>query len=151
MTVIAWDGRILAADKRMSNGGLINTITKIFRFGDIVVATCGRVDQGLSMVDWVKNGRIIEKFPTTQQLSNFSPAAVVENGRLYVYESAPYPYLIEDQFWAAGSGRDFALAAMFLGKTAIEAVQVASAFQNDCGNGCDWFDFSGVLNNVESV
>lgn len=36
-----------------------------------------------------------------------------------------------------GSGRDFAIAAMHCGKTAREAVEIASLYENGCGNGVD--------------
>ena len=44
---------------------------------------------------------------------------------------------VEDQFAAWGSGRDFALTAMHLGKSAREAVEIACLFENGCGNGVD--------------
>jgi ATP-dependent protease HslVU (ClpYQ) peptidase subunit len=53
------------------------------------------------------------------------------------YESTPHPLVIQDKHWAIGSGRDFAIMAMHLGKTAAESVELASLFCNDCGNGVD--------------
>jgi len=44
---------------------------------------------------------------------------------------------VEDAFCAMGGGRDYALAAMFLGKSALEAVQVACALDITCGKGID--------------
>ena len=44
MTVIAWDGHTLAADKRsVSGGGIARTVTKIQRHGDCLIAMtdCG--------------------------------------------------------------------------------------------------------------
>jgi ATP-dependent protease HslVU (ClpYQ) peptidase subunit len=38
------------------------------------------------------------------------------------------------KFWAIGSGRDFALAAMEMGATAEEAVLLASKFDRKTGN-----------------
>ena len=43
----------------------------------------------------------------------------------------------EDKFIAFGAGRDYALTAMFLGKSAIEAVQVAIQLDTSCGMGID--------------
>jgi hypothetical protein len=53
------------------------------------------------------------------------------------YCAGPYPMRNRSERWAWGSGRDFALAAMHLGKTAAEAVEVACLFQSDCGLGVD--------------
>ena len=44
---------------------------------------------------------------------------------------------MEGPFCAIGSGRDFALAAMALGHSAIEAVTVAGRFDTASGNGFD--------------
>lgn len=41
---------------------------------------------------------------------------------------------------ADGSGRDYATAAMYLGKTAREAVAVAARFEANTGMGVDSFD-----------
>lgn len=41
MTTIAWDGKMLAADKRMSYGTLTRTVRKVFRIGDALVAGSG--------------------------------------------------------------------------------------------------------------
>ncbi|SOD42382.1 hypothetical protein [Nitrosovibrio sp. Nv4] len=141
MTVIAWDGRTLAADKRSINSGLARTVTKIYRVGDSVVAIAGNLDQGLLMVEWVRNGCNPETFPGSQRdKDDWATVVVADANGVRSYERTPYPIAVEDKFWAAGSGRDFALAAMHLGKSAIEAVQVACVFQSDCGNGCDSYE-----------
>lgn len=141
MTVIAWDGITLAADKRSISSGLARTVTKIFRVGNSVVAIAGSLDQGLLMVEWVRNGCNPDTFPDSQKDSDDWATVVVANeSGVRSYERTPYPIIIEDTFWAAGSGRDFALTAMHLGKTAAEAVNIASIFQSDCGNGCDSYE-----------
>ena len=53
------------------------------------------------------------------------------------WERSPYPLKFHDEQFAIGSGRDFALAAMYLGKTAAQAVEVACVFDSGCGNGVD--------------
>jgi 20S proteasome alpha/beta subunit len=140
MTVIAWDGKILAADKWSCNSGLIRTVTKIHRVGGAIVAVAGNLDQGLLMIEWVRQGCNPETFPKSQSGDNWATLVVADKDGLRHYEQTPYPIIVEDQIWAAGSGRDFALAAMHLGKDATEAVEVACVFQSDCGNGCDWFE-----------
>lgn len=44
---------------------------------------------------------------------------------------------------AIGTGRDYARAAMHLGRNAVEAVQVAILFDENCGNGVDTLTFPG--------
>ena len=59
------------------------------------------------------------------------------NAPIERYERSPYPVRFEGDHFAAGCGRDFAMAAMHLGKSAREAVEVAMALDNCCGNGID--------------
>ena len=141
MTVIAWDGKTLAADKRATNAGMIRTVTKIFRVDDSIVAIEGNLDQGMLMLAWVRDGCDPDTFPESQNDEDrWVNVTVADKDGLRQYQQTPYPFKIEDKLFASGSGRDFALAAMHLGKSAVEAVEVACVFQSDCGNGCDYYE-----------
>lgn len=63
MTVIAWDGCTLAADKRASSGGIARTVTKIERHEGCLIAMTGCWDTGAEMREWFKAGADPEKFP----------------------------------------------------------------------------------------
>lgn len=140
MTVLAFDGRTLAADKQATNNGMKRTVTKIFRSGDLVVGFTGAADQAMEMLDWVKSGRKVEAFPKSQRDSNWCPTLVIDDGRILVYEQTPYPILIEDPVYAGGSGREYAIAAMYCGLDARRAVAVACNFDDGCGMGIDAID-----------
>lgn len=139
MTCICWDGRTLAADKRACSGTTINIVTKIHRCGDVLVGTSGGLDFGQQMVKWVRDGRDPEKFPASQRnKDDWAPTLVIEaDGSILSYEQTPIPIRWERKFAAIGSGREYALAALHLGKTAAEAVAVACEFDPGCGNGVD--------------
>jgi hypothetical protein len=139
MTVIAWDGKTLAADKLCVNGGLRGTVTKIFRAGDCLVGGSGDFSFVLAMVDWVQKGRDPAAFPADQRnKDNWQPMLVIEaDGTPSLYDQTPFPIRQEQAYIAIGSGRDFAMAAMYLRKTAVEAVEVAIALNSGCGNGID--------------
>jgi len=139
VTVIAWDGNTLAADKLVVNGNSKATLTKIFRVGDLLVGLAGSISFASQMLNWIKEGRKPKDFPDSlKDKDDWVPAIVIEpNGRVLKYERTPYPTIIEDKFAAIGCGRDFALAAMALGKPAREAVKLASRLDNSCGNGVD--------------
>jgi len=138
MTVIAWDGKTLAADKRAVASGLISTTTKIRRIGDLLVGIAGNLSAGMEMLEWIENGREREKYPAVQQNDDRSCGClVIDGGRILKYESGPIPLVFEQPFFAMGSGRDFAVAAMHCGKSAREAVEIASLYENGCGNGVD--------------
>jgi ATP-dependent protease HslVU (ClpYQ) peptidase subunit len=140
MSVIAWDGKTLAADKRATFGGnLILTTTKIRRIGNMLVGYAGGADFGEQMVQWVADGADPADFPTGQRdKDDWAGVLVLRPGQPVArYERTPYPILFEDRCVAVGSGRDFAMAAMYLGCDAKRAVEVACALDVNCGNGVD--------------
>jgi 20S proteasome alpha/beta subunit len=138
MTIIAWDGKTLAADKMAINAGLIRTVTKIQRIDNLLVGFSGSLTNGLEMVEWVKSGRIASEFPDSQKdKEEWSTFVVVDNLGLIAYESSPIGIRFEDKFYATGSGRDYAIATMYWGHNAITAVRLASLYDNCCGNGID--------------
>ena len=137
MSVIAWDGHTLAADKRASLGTLIKTTTKIFRIGDSLCAYAGDAAGGEEMLAWFSNGAKPADFPAGQRGDDWSGLLVIREGEILKYEQSPYPVRFEDKFFAIGCGRDFALAAMHLGHDARSAVEVAIALDSGCGNGID--------------
>ena len=139
MTVIAWDGKTLAADKRATFGTLIRTTTKIFRVGDALAGYCGDAAFGEEMIAWLKRGAEPADFPASNRdKDDWAPMLVIRKGAPVArYERSPYPVLFEDETFAIGCGRDFAIAAMHLGKNAREAVEVAIALDSGCGNGID--------------
>lgn len=139
MTCIAWDGSTLAADRRVTYGGTIAEITKIFKIDGLLVGGAGEFPFVLAMIEWVRGGRITEQFPESQRhKDDWQPLIVIElNGALSLYERTPFPVRYESKCMAIGSGRKYAKAALHLGKTASEAVEVACALDIGCGNGID--------------
>lgn len=136
MTVIAWDGRLLAADKRaVDGGGIARTVTKIERYRKHLLAITGSWDVGCEIREWWKTGADPAKFPAKARENEASLIVIAHDGGIYTYASGPYPLHIEQQRCAFGSGRDFAEAAMYCGKNAAQAVEIACLFQSDCGNG----------------
>lgn len=144
MTVIAWDGKTLAADKRTNFGGLHGTTTKVSRLADgRLVGCCGNAAQIMEMKHWLTAGADPLAFPAQQRDEEKSVSMLVAcpDGKLLQYENTPYPLVLENKRWAIGSGRDFAVAAMHLGRDAREAVEIASIFDCGCGNGVDTLTF----------
>ena len=138
MTVIAWDGKTLAADKRASNSGLARTTTKIFQVGPALVGFCGDADASAEMLAWVCGGCVPGSFPEgNRDKDGWAQCVFIDASGLRIYERTPYAIQIEDAFWAGGSGRDFAIAAMHLGKSARDAVEIACLYETGCGNGID--------------
>lgn len=139
MSVVAWDGKTLAADKRFVEGSMIGTCTKVARVGRALVGFAGESAMGAQMLAWYRNGAQVDKFPEQQRKSEDTCSFMVveADGTVLSYERSPFPVKVESKHAAIGSGRDFAMAAMHLGKTSKEAVEVACALDAFCGNGID--------------
>lgn len=137
MTVIAWDGRTLAADKRaVSGGGIARVVTKIVRHGPQLLGITGDWDTGAEMRQWFMDGARAADFPAKAR-EDKATLVVVDADGIRTYASGPYAMWIEQVKCAWGSGRDFAEAVMWLGHDARRAVEAACHFQTDCGNGVD--------------
>ena len=70
---------------------------------------------------WLEGG---EK-PTVK---DFAAMLIGPNKQCYRLEDKLVAFQVESSFHAVGSGRDFAIAAMHLGKTAREAVELACLY-----------------------
>lgn len=143
MTVIAWDGRTLAADRLSNASGLARTTTKIWRMNGHLIGASGIASRGRELAAWWADGADPAKLPAWQHHESDWVDLLVITPELKVlkYERSTMPIIYEDAQFAMGSGRDFALAAMHLGLNAAQAVGVASHFCTDCGHGCDTLEF----------
>lgn len=139
MTTIAWDGNTLAADKMCVNNGLPRTTTKIVKINNRLCFGSGDFDLLKAMYDWVDGGMDKSKYPERQKLdASTSSFYIIEPDKtILCFEREPHPFPIQDLFVACGSGRDFAYAAMYLGRSAFEAVEIASVFDINTGMGID--------------
>lgn len=135
MTVIAWDGKTLAADKRLDDVGRGWTSTKIVRTpSGALIGTSGPSGLGRWRRHWWIDGANPKDWPK----GDGRLLVVLLGGVLNLFDDdVGYPIEIVDKHFAMGCGRDYALAAMYLGKTAAEAVAVASALDGYCGIGID--------------
>lgn len=139
MTTIAWDGKTLAADKRSaSKSGPITIITKIFNIDGVLVGTSGAGPQCSMLLDWAKTKFDPEKYPFKDPKEYSRILVINQDKTVLEYDTySKYPEVIENPFYAIGSGRAYAMAAMHCGKTAIEAVEIAAAYDINSGNGID--------------
>lgn len=141
MTVIAYDGRTVAADKLSTIYGLKQTCTKLQRHGRKVLATAGSAAHAMEMMLWFKSGADPSRCPTNRDEKTNAHLYVFERGKhVLCYEGAAIPHVLEDSWFAAGSGRDYAAAVLALGYTAEKAVQIASQLSTECGMGVDVID-----------
>lgn len=125
----------MAADKQATNNNCRMTVTKIKRLKDGSIAgISGNLDVGLLVLAYIEGG---EK-PVWLEKDDFPVIIFVKPDRtIWGIEKYLNAFQIEEKRAACGSGRDFALAAMACGKTAQEAVELASQFDCSTGMGID--------------
>lgn len=129
MTTVAWDGKTLAADSRCTSSGLAYNVTKVWRLSDgRLFGATGTMSYASAVKDWL-NG----EGPKPEGVKEFTGIRIRWGADSPVIELCDENlcfYAIEPELkqFALGSGRDYALAAMALGKSAAEAVELAARF-----------------------
>lgn len=106
MTVIAWDGKTIAADKRGVTAGLCITTTKLRRLntGEILAWT-GDQDSGEMVAAWYAAGGNPMEWPACQQKEEtWSRLIVATKETVKYFERQPIAITVEDPFAAWGSG-----------------------------------------------
>lgn len=144
MSVIAWDGKTLAADRQATNCDMRAPITKIWRGPHgAAIGITGDMARGLLLRKWFEDGADLARYPIDNNCDDWARLIVASSSGLVCYERLPVPLPVESTFLAFGSGRDYAMGAMAMGADARQAVEVASRFCTGCGLGIDSFDVSG--------
>lgn len=138
MTVIAWDGKTLAADRMMEMNGGKFPITKIRRLPDgTLIGAAGDTPRAMQLVEWVEGGRITGQLPAPQGDMYARVLHIGADGRAALYANNDQPIVVEQPFMAIGSGQDYANTAMYLGHSATRAVAIASELCSSVGMGID--------------
>ena len=150
MTVIAYDGRYVAADRMISNeDGLHGVSRKIVIFEDWVLATTGAADHGEALIVWFREGKKPDDFPYASKggEKGASLYAFKRGCPVLCFQTWPTPIIFDMTELSAGSGNEIARTAMHLGRDAREAARIACELNVYCGNGVDYVD----LNELASV
>ena len=142
MTTIAWDGKILAADRQRTNGNTCQLARKLFICGDFVYGATGMMADIPVIRRWLEGGAKFEERPECDDSEGGDAGLVIRKVDLALFLlQGKRRYALIDLPGgpiATGSGVDFALAAMACGKGAREAVEVASLFDAGTGRGVDY-------------
>lgn len=138
MTVIAWDGKTLAADRQATNSECRREVKKIYRLKNGEIASfCGSEAGARELLAWYEQGADPAKYPPMQATTDWVRLVLVTGKGVVEYEQRPIPQPIIEPFFAWGSGRDYALGAMAAGASAKQAVLIASRYSVGCGMGVD--------------
>ena len=112
--------------------------------GEILAGT-GTQDAVEWLKKWYADGAKISEWPACQSdKDNWGRLIVADAAGVRYYERQPVSLWIEERFMSWGCGADLARAAMHCGRTAREAVEIASLYDNGCGNGVDVMELEPV-------
>lgn len=135
MTTIAFDGKTMACDTRVTGDHIYNTDTKIYENDFVIIGVAGDAVAGDILVG--DRGILVPKHYDF----DFEALVFVKDTEK-VYKVAFYKSWdcalssvipVADSFAAVGSGAPYALAAMYLGNTATRAITVAAQFDTNTG------------------
>lgn len=156
MTTIAYRDGILAVDRMMNHCDVVRpTDLKLHKVHssysiDYAVAFAGTCIMGLAFVEWVKEGRVRGKYPINNidKKVGFQCLLVQRNGHdkptVQYFDNDLIGMPLQEMPYAAeGRGDEFALGAMFMGASAVEAVQAANHNCAYSGYGVNYIHVSG--------
>ena len=142
MTVIAWDGKTLAADRMAVAGGMMLEQDKLFDLGDGEwAAITGQISKGLALLDWYKSGQQVKDWPEFQKGDDYSVLVIASKEGCKSFYDIPHAVPTHSEFEAWGSGAEYAMGAMAHGANAVEAVIATNKVCSTCGKGFDKTNF----------
>lgn len=154
MTVIATDGKTIAADSLRILGGqyrLIMGESKIVVHdganGKFILATSGLSGVNEHVARWINDGAAPEKVPPGDW-----DAIVIRGDGVVSGVANECPYLIPLRIpFAIGAGSDFAIGAMLAGASPAHAIEVAIKASIKCAPPVTVFDIAAVLSRVVPI
>lgn len=145
MTVIAWDGHTLSADRMTTFGGTPLPWTKVHRLTAengrrVLIGFSGNVAYSLAFMAWML-GDASE--PPSYDVD--ASIMCVDDHMDVWFRCAKVPLWdrLPGGRMAIGCGADLALGAMEYGATSAKAVEIASRLNTECGFGVDSVSFDG--------
>jgi hypothetical protein len=141
MTILVWDGKTLAADKRLNRGdNVAGVVTKIKKLENgKLLGYCGASAFQEAAFDWVERGANPERYPKPIDTEDYIGILVINTDKSIQYFEAnrPYPICVENDKFSFGAAGDIGDALMMVGIDARECVEIASRVLGYCGNGID--------------
>jgi len=140
LTTIAATTTQIAADKQATHGGgmAFKMKTKLHKFDNgafyktpFYVGLAGNVDTFASILNYFEYP---ETYKRTPKLKG-EGIILTADGKIWTFLSPNEWLLVDQPYYAIGSGMHFAMGAMANGKTAIEAVKTAAKLDPGTGMG----------------
>ena len=126
----------IAADSMVSGDDSFYLVEKLRRGENSIYGGCG---------DWDKLLTFYSSLGSGSGLDSDTDVTVLElrSDGIWIYESTIIPAKIKNDFWAIGTGANFAIAAMHLGLTPAEAVKLACLYDTSSHEPIDVMTLSG--------
>jgi hypothetical protein len=126
----------IAADSMVSGDDSFYLVEKLRRGQESVYGGCG---------DWDKLLKFYNSLDSGADLDSDTDVTVLElrSDGIWIYESTIIPAKIKNDFWAIGTGANFAIAAMHLGLSPAEAVKLACLYDTSSHEPIDVMTLSG--------
>lgn len=125
MTTIAYDGKSVAVDSQCTNGATVSRMNKALRLkGGGLLISAGKTNDAYRVKRWLDEGSKGDPPAVDDGFGAF----LIRGGRIRLFAGGSEPQPLPDKFFAIGSGRDFAIAAMHLGLSAEEGVKIACKY-----------------------
>jgi hypothetical protein len=126
----------VAGDSMVSGDDSFYLVTKIRMGENSIYGGCG---------DWDKLLKFYNSLESGADLDSDTDVTVLElrSDGIWIYESTIIPAKIKNDFWAIGTGANFAIAAMHLGLTPAEAVKLACLYDTSSHEPIDVMSLSG--------
>ena len=125
MTTIAWRGSVLATDSALTCGNMQGRFTKLLRQRGAAYGFCGDADAVSLVMGHLKDGG---KPDEMKKLKGDIGVLILTPDGCYTCDRDMVPIRVEDEFWAIGSGAEYAMGAMAAGKSARQAVEIACKY-----------------------
>jgi hypothetical protein len=126
----------IAADSMVSGDDSFYLVEKLRKGQESIYGGCG---------DWDKLLKFYNSLESRADLDSDTDVTVLElrSDGIWIYESTIIPAKIKNDFWAIGTGANFAIAAMHLGLTPAEAVKLACLYDTSSHEPIDVMSLSG--------
>lgn len=143
MTTIAFDGTRLATDSQSTNCNRYMVVRKLHIINGKILAATGDSRYSMPAVEWLTNmfnggaAAELQTKPSFPEAASFDIVVVYREGDKTVcdlYGPELCARRVLQPFIAFGSGGEFAMAAMHCGKSAMQAVAIATKYDvYSCG------------------
>lgn len=140
MTIVAWDGKTLASDSRLTaDDAAWACCKKIKKVDGWLIGAAGNWDMLTHFLakfnpECIANNKAYAPINPAPSKGDFEALAISPKGKVYfVEDSGVFGVIQTEGFIAIGSGGIPAMVAMSCGKDAVEAVKVAIKYGRGCG------------------